>query len=140
MSHIIIEHSPDDLDPDSLRAKINTEGCGSIVSFIGLTRGSEDGNDVIHLEFDAWLEKLPRVLNQLAENAISKFNAHSVAISHRTGVVLPGENIVCIHVASPHRKEGFSACAWLIDELKKQAPLWKKEVRSDGVHWKEGLG
>jgi molybdopterin synthase catalytic subunit len=54
--------------------------------------------------------------------------------------VLPGEDIVCIHVASPHRKEGFEACAWLIDALKAQAPVWKKEVRADGAHWKEGLG
>ena len=83
---------------------------------------------------------LPLVLNQLAESAVETFKVHSVAISHRTGIVLPGENIVCIHVSSPHRKEGFSACAWLIDELKKQAPLWKKEVRSDGVQWKGGLG
>lgn len=140
MSQIIIEHSPSDLDPDALRTKLNTEGCGSIVSFIGLTRAFEGENEVLQLEFDAWIEKLPLVLNQLAESAVETFKVHSVAISHRTGIVLPGENIVCIHVSSPHRKEGFSACAWLIDELKKQAPLWKKEVRSDGVRWKGGLG
>jgi molybdopterin synthase catalytic subunit len=47
---------------------------------------------------------------------------------------------VSIHVASPHRKEAFQACEWLIDELKKQAPLWKREVTSKGSNWKAGLG
>ena len=83
---------------------------------------------------------MPEVLHGLATEAIARFGVSSIAMSHRTGVVLPGENIVCIHVASPHRKEGFGACAWLIDELKAQAPVWKKEVRADGTHWKEGLG
>ena len=137
---ILIEDAPEILDPDELRSGMDIEGCGSIVSFLGITRGNDDGVEVKHLEFDAWMEKLPSVLHNLATQAIDDFGVHSVAISHRTGVVKPGENIVCIHVASPHRKEGFAACAWLIDELKSQAPLWKKEVRADGAHWKGGLG
>ncbi len=140
MSQILIEDATDSLNPDLLRGKMDTDGCGSLVTFIGLTRGIEDGSEVIHLEFDAWVEKLPDVLHSLASQAIETYDVHSVAMSHRTGIVKPGENIVCIHVASPHRKEGFAACAWLIDELKAQAPLWKKEVRADGDHWKEGLG
>ena len=140
MGEILIEDAPESLDSDALRSKMNAEGCGSIVSFLGLTRGSDDGVEVHHLEFDAWAEKLPEALHELATEAINQFGVSSIAMSHRTGVVLPGEDIVCIHVASPHRKEGFAACAWLIDELKAQAPVWKKEVRADGTHWKEGLG
>jgi molybdopterin synthase catalytic subunit len=140
MGHILIENAAGSLDSDALRSKMNTEGCGSIVSFLGLTRGIDDGVEVRHLEFDAWTEKLPEVLHGLADQAIEQFGICSIAMSHRTGVVLPGENIVCIHVASVHRREGFEACSWLIDELKAQAPLWKKEVRADGAHWKEGLG
>ena len=140
MAQIIVEDAGNSLNPDLLRAKIDTTDCGSIVSFIGLTRGIEDGTVLIHLEFDAWIEQLPKVLHSLASEAIESYGVHSVAMSHRTGIVKPGENIVCIHVASSHRKEGFQACEWLIDELKSQAPLWKKEVRTDGAHWKEGLG
>ena len=140
MSHIIIEDAGNSLNPDLLREKLDTVDCGSIVSFIGITRGVEEGSKVIHLEFDAWIEKLPTVLHSLATKAVAKFSVHSVVMSHRTGIVKPGENIVCIHVASPHRKEGFEACEWLIDELKKQAPLWKKEVTSEGESWKAGLG
>lgn len=137
---ILIEAAPERLDADGLRARLDTEGCGSIVSFVGLTRGRAEGEAVLRLEFDAWQEKLPEVLHDLAEQAIAAFGVHAVAMSHRTGVVLPGEDIVAIHVASPHRKEGFEACSWLIDGLKAQAPLWKKEVRESGDHWKEGLG
>jgi molybdopterin synthase catalytic subunit len=105
-----------------------------------VTRGEEDGVAVERLEFDGWEEQLPIVLRRLGEEAIEKFGVHSVVISHRTGSVGPGEPIVAIHVASPHRAEGFEACSWLIDELKAQAPLWKREVRADGSIWKAGLG
>ena len=77
---------------------------------------------------------------RLGEEAITKFGITSVAMAHRTGKVGPSEPIVSIHVASPHRAEGFEACSWLIDELKAQAPLWKKEIRADGTVWKGGLG
>jgi len=138
--NILIEAAPITLDSDGLRTKLAKDGCGSVVSFLGLTRGEADGSEVKQLEFDAWEEKLPEVLRSLAEAAIADFGVHGVAIGHRTGVVLPGEDIVCIHVASPHRKEGFEACSWLIDALKSQAPLWKKEVRVSGTVWKGGLG
>ena len=128
------------LDPDELRHELEVEGCGSVVSFVGLTRGEDDGVTVERLEFDAWEEKLPVVLNNLAEQAVDQFGVNSVVLAHRIGSVGPSEPIVCIHVASPHRAEGFEACSWLIDELKRQAPLWKKEVRADGEIWKAGLG
>jgi len=140
MTRVRVLIEPEQLDPESLRDMLDSEGCGSVVSFVGLTRGEEGGVKVERLEFDAWEERLPRVLTELAEQAIELFGAISVVIAHRTGSVGPGEPIVCIHVASPHRSEGFEACSWLIDELKRQAPLWKKEVRADGEVWKAGLG
>ena len=84
--------------------------------------------------------ELPVVLEQIGTNAISEFDINSVVIAHRVGSVLPSEPIVCIHVASPHRAPGFEACSWIMDELKSQAPIWKKEITSDGESWKSGLG
>ncbi|MEC9001338.1 MAG: molybdenum cofactor biosynthesis protein MoaE [Candidatus Thermoplasmatota archaeon] len=140
MSRVRVLVEPELLDPDSLRRELEVEGCGSVVSFVGLTRGVDDGIPVERLEFDAWEEGLPGVLNGLAEKALDQFGVSSVVLAHRTGAVGPGEPIVCIHIASAHRAEGFEACSWLIDELKRQAPLWKKEVRADGEMWKAGLG
>jgi len=138
--HIFIQEAPEGLDTEELRSHLNTDGCGAIVSFVGITRGMDEGEEVLRLEFDAWQDKLSDTLQTLAQNAIGNFALHSVAMSHRTGIVGPGENIVAIHVASPHRKEAFEGCSWLIDELKRQAPLWKKEVKPSGASWKAGLG
>jgi len=138
--HIVIEEAPDALDHAALREKLDTEGCGAVVSFLGITRGTEGEAEVYALEFDAWQERLGSVLRDLANQACDTFGTLSVAMAHRTGRVEPQESIVSIHVASPHRKEAFQACEWLIDELKKQAPLWKREVTSQGSTWKAGLG
>jgi len=138
--NIIIEEAPDFLDTNALLEKLPKQGCGAIVSFLGITRGQDGDAEVLRLEFDAWQNKLTSVLEALAKRAIDDFSVTAVAMSHRTGSVGPEEPIVAIHVASPHRKEAFHACHWLIDELKKQAPLWKKEVTSKGESWKAGLG
>ena len=139
-SRVVIVPAPVSLDSEAVRSELSLDGCGSIVSFLGITRGDDGGVAVERLEFDAWEEKLPEVLTRLGEEAITKFGVTSVAMAHRTGSVGPSEPIVSIHVASPHRADGFEACSWLIDELKSQAPLWKKEIRVDGTVWKGGLG
>ncbi len=109
-----------------------------MVSFVGLTRETEGEAEVLRLEFDAWQDRLTPVLHRLAEEAIQEFGVGSVAMAHRTGSVGPQEPIVAIHVGSPHRKEAFHACEWLIDELKKQAPIWKKEVTAKGRPGRRG--
>ena len=112
---ILIEEAPLALDETALKAKLELDGCGAVVSFLGITRGREGEADVLRLEFDAWQEQLTPVLHQLAEQAISQFGVLAVAMAHRTGAVGPEEPIVAIHVGSPHRKEAFLACEWLID-------------------------
>jgi len=138
--NVVIEASEHDLDVESLRQRLPTGGCGSIVSFVGITRDFDDGEEVIALEFDAWRDELGPTLRRLAIQSIADFAVHGVVMAHRTGRVGPSETIVVIHVSSPHRKEGFAACSWLIDELKTSAPLWKKEIKPSGATWKAGLG
>lgn len=137
---IVVQEAPDFLQPEVLRTRLDTAGCGAVVSFVGLTRKTEGDAEVLRLEFDAWQDKLTPVLERLAGQAINDFGVLSVAMAHRTGAVGPQEPIVAIHVGSAHRKEAFAACEWLIDELKRQAPIWKKEVTTNGEKWKEGLG
>jgi len=137
---IFIMEAPENLDHQGLLEKLDLTGCGAVVSFLGITRGHDDGIEIYRLEFDAWQDKLSNVLHQLAETAIENFGVTKVAMAHRTGPVIASEDIVSIHVASPHRKQAFQACEWLIDELKIQAPIWKKEVSEHGEKWKAGLG
>ena len=138
--NVIIELATKTLDYDGLRDKLNFSGCGCIVSFVGITRGEDGGEEVLRLEFDAWQDSLEKVLRGLAEDAMQSFSLIGVAMSHRIGSVAAEEPIVAIHVGAAHRAEGFAACSWLIDELKSQAPLWKKEVKVSGETWKAGLG
>tara|TARA_S200000501_G_C20689840_1_gene684609 strand:- start:484 stop:906 length:423 start_codon:yes stop_codon:yes gene_type:complete len=140
MSKVVISVESEKLEPEKLLELIDQEDCGSIVSFTGIVRGIEEYAKVEKLVFDSWDKKLSTVLREIAEKSINKFGVNSVSLAHRIGTVNPMEPIVSIHVGSAHRKEGFAACSWLIDELKRQAPLWKKEVREDGVFWKQGLG
>lgn len=140
MGNIIIEVCETDLDGQMLLERLDGTDCGAVVSFLGMTRGTDDGEQVLRLEFDAWEERLTPVLEELAQNAIERHHVSGVAIAHRTGIVEPGENIVAIHVCAPHRAEAFAACEWLIGELKSSAPLWKKEVKLSGAIWKAGLG
>ena len=138
--NIFIQDAPNSLDINALRKQLNTEGCGAIVSFVGITREMDEGEEVLALEFDSWKEQLSSTLRTIAIAAKEKFPIKSIAMAHRTGMVGPQENIVAIFVASPHRKDAFEGCSWLIDELKSQAPLWKKEIKPSGSTWKAGLG
>ena len=85
---------------------MDVDGCGSVVSFVGLTRGEDNGITVKRLEFDAWENKLHEILTDIAKISIEKFNVKSVLIAHRTGIVEPSEPIVCIHVGSKHVVRG----------------------------------
>ena len=137
---VIVDTPAARLDPDALLQRLPVDGVGAVVSFVGLTRGKEGDSNVLRLEFDAWQEELPKVLHALASQAAQTYGLRAVAIAHRTGSVEPEEPIVAIHVGSAHRAAAFDACRWLIDELKQQAPLWKKEVTDHGTTWKAGLG
>jgi len=140
VAKIIVSVESEKLNPEYHRSLLNIDECGSIVSFVGLTRGNDHDVKVEKLVFDAWDEKLKITLEDICKLSIKKFSINSVVLAHRTGIVHPSEPIVCIHVGSKHRNAGFDACSWLIAELKSQAPLWKKEFRSDGAIWKKGLG
>ena len=137
---VVVKVVETELDADALQRSLTTDGCGAVVSFLGIVRDIDEGEQVIRLEFDAWKERLEPVLRQLAEESIQIHGVSSIVLGHRVGAVGPQQPIVSIHVASPHRKEAFESCSWLIDELKAQAPLWKKEVRASGQVWKAGLG
>ena len=128
------------LDPSDLMTIIDSVDVGAIASFVGIVRASHGDEEVMGLEFEAWGSQLPAVLQEIGETAIEQKDLKSIIIAHRIGYVRPGETIVCIHASATHRAQAFAGCRWTIDELKRQAPIWKKEIRSTGEHWIEGLG
>ncbi|MFX1297167.1 MAG: molybdenum cofactor biosynthesis protein MoaE, partial [Promethearchaeota archaeon] len=80
------------------------------------------------LEIEAYDEMGKKLLLELVDKAKSQFEINNVYIIHRTGKLKVGDKIVCIAISAAHRKDAFKACEWLINELKKIVPIWKKEI------------
>ena len=113
---------------------------GGIVTFEGSTRAESDPEHgrLVRLDYEAYESMARRQLERLARQAVDRFGARKVAIIHRLGSVPAGEASVMIAVACGHRAEAFEACRWLIDTLKEDVPIWKKDVFEDGsVRWVE---
>jgi molybdopterin synthase catalytic subunit len=92
----------------------------------------------LHLFYEAYEPMALKEMQKLIAQAKSDFEISNVGIVHRLGKLKIGETSVVISVAAPHRKAAFAACEWLIRELKRTVPIWKKEVYADGEEWIEG--
>lgn len=110
-------------------------GGGAVASFTGLVRG--DGG-LSELTLEQYPGMTEAALQRLADAAMSRWVLEGVTIIHRVGSMAPGERIVFVGTASPHRAAALEACAFLIDRLKTDAPFWKQERFVDGrVLWVE---
>lgn len=107
---------------------------GGIAVFLGTTRAENNaaGQPLIALDYEAYEEMATRQLTDLARQVREKWPVLKLAILHRIGRVAVAEPSVVIAVSTPHRGESFDACEWLIDTLKKEVSIWKKEVWADG--------
>jgi molybdopterin synthase catalytic subunit len=109
---------------------------GGIAVFLGTTRAearAKDGTPLHALDYEAYEEMALNQLHELAVRARAKWPMIlRIALLHRTGRVALAEPSVCIAVGAPHRGEAFDACRWLIDTLKAEVAIWKKEVWRDG--------
>jgi molybdopterin synthase catalytic subunit len=111
---------------------------GGLVIFEGVTRSESDPDHggLRRLDYEAYESMARSQLERIANQAAERFGAQRIAIVHRLGPVQPGETSVMIALACKHRGEAFDACRWLIDTLKQDIPIWKKDVFEDGfVRW-----
>jgi molybdopterin synthase catalytic subunit len=91
---------------------------GATVDFWGVVRRLEDGREIEGIDYEAHTE--------IAEEGVEKFRLQRVIVYHRIGFIAVGEPSLFVRVASPHRSEGFRASQWIVDELKKKVPIWKR--------------
>jgi molybdopterin synthase catalytic subunit len=112
--------------------------CGAIVTLDGFVRQFTKGRETLYLEYEAYVPMAVREMEKLIDRARAEFEIAHVGIVHRLGKLEIGETSVVISVASPHRRAAFEACEWLIKELKRTVPIWKKEVYADGEIWIQG--
>lgn len=126
------------LDPAAAIEAVADPAAGAVDLFLGVVRNENLGRAVDHLVYDAYPSMAEREFRRIGEEARERFGILHYAILHRTGRLEIGEVSLVVAVSSPHRAAAFEACRWIVDELKRRAPIWKKEVWSDGAEWIEG--
>jgi molybdopterin synthase catalytic subunit/molybdopterin converting factor small subunit len=122
----LAEVTGEDLDPEAVRRLVADPGTGATVVFLGTTR------DVPTLEYEAYAEMAAAQIAELAARAADEHGLAAVAVAHRTGMVALGEPSIVIAVSAGHRAEAFAGARWLLDAVKSQAAIWKKEHPEDG--------
>jgi molybdopterin synthase catalytic subunit len=128
----------EDFDVSSLLEEIKSPSSGCVVNFIGTVRDTSRGREITRMSVEVYKEMAMSQLDAIRAEALEKYSVNQIAVIHRYGDLAVGDNIVYIGVASGHREEGFAACRYIIEELKKRVPIWKKEYTSDGEVWVEG--
>jgi molybdopterin synthase catalytic subunit len=111
---------------------------GAIDVFIGTTRNQDGGKEVVALDYDAYVPMALKVMEEIVKSVATEHGTVKIAVVHRIGRVETGMASVVIAVSAPHRAEAFSACRAVIDRLKHDVPIWKKEIYSDGGVWVGG--
>lgn len=138
------ELTTEPIDITSIARRVVPPECGATVTLDGYARKftkdktSGETRETLHLVYEAYQPMALKEIQKLIEQAKRDFEIANVGIVHRLGRLEIGETSVVISVAAPHRKAAFAACEWIIKELKKTVPIWKKEVYADGETWVEG--
>jgi molybdopterin synthase catalytic subunit len=108
---------------------------GGVNFFIGTVRNHTKGKNVLFLDYEAYENMALKELNAIAAEVAEKFLTKKLYCAHRTGRLYAGEEAVVIAVSCPHRVASFDACRYVIEEIKKRVPIWKKEYFEDGDVW-----
>lgn len=134
------ELTTDPIDVGEVARRVVPAESGATVTFDGYVREWTRGRRTLYLVYEAYPSMALREMRRLVERALEQFEIAHVGIVHRTGRLEIGETSVCIAVSAPHRRAAFEACEWIIRELKRTVPIWKKEFYEDGEVWVEGEG
>jgi len=110
---------------------------GAIAIFVGIVRGTREDEKVLRLEYEAHESLAPEVMKKIIEELKAKYNLIDAIVEHRVGTVQVGEDVMYVLIASKHRKEGFQALTEMVDRVKHEVPIWKKEVTEKGAYWVE---
>lgn len=118
-------------EPALLAQRALSNGMGAVVCFLGVVRGTQGGASIRALEYEVFQRMAEHQVNLLFDELAKRWPVESVRLVHRIGLVNVNEPSLWVEVVAPHRGEAFAACQWLIDELKRVVPIWKKPVPSD---------
>lgn len=116
------------LEAPLLARRTMSAGAGAVVYFLGVVRGGEEGRVIAAIEYEAFQKMAGRQFHLLFDEMEKRWPIESVRLAHRIGVVRVNEPSLWVEVIAPHRGEAFAACQWLIDEMKRVVPIWKKPL------------
>jgi molybdopterin synthase catalytic subunit len=126
-----VVHEP--LDPASLIAEVTRVANGASILFIGTVRDVNDGRAVSGIEYAAYESMAARELETIVREATARFGTNDIVVEHRIGELALGDASVVIAVAHAHRAQAYEASRFVIEELKRRAPIWKREQYVDGT-------
>ena len=123
------------IDAAALVASVGDRRAGAVVLFCGTVREHSRDRHVQFLEYEAYEALAEREMRRIAEEAARRWPVLRLAAVHRLGHLEVGETSIAIAVSAPHRADAFAAARFVIDTLKQNVPIWKKEVWGDGEEW-----
>ena len=121
------------IDPQALVAEVARTANGATILFLGTVRDVNDGRAVSGIEYASYESMAARELDAIAREASARFGTDDIVVEHRIGRLGLGEVSVAIAVAHPHRAEAYDASHFVIEELKRRVPIWKREEYLDGT-------
>ena len=129
----------DPIDPAEVLARVGADEDGAGLLFVGVVRDHNEGRSVGGVKYDAYEEMAVGVLTEIAGEAAQLLGTDRIAVVHRVGDLAVGDVSVAIAVSSAHRAQAYESSRFIIEEIKKRLPVWKKECYSDGVEeWVAG--
>ena len=124
-----------DLNAELAQLRQGNPGIGAVVSFVGLVRDINDGQNISGMELEHYPGMTEKALEQIVVQAQARWGLINTLVIHRVGSLQPLDQIVLVAVATRHRGDAFAACEFIMDYLKTQAPFWKKEQTPEGSRW-----
>ncbi|MEM0156268.1 MAG: molybdenum cofactor biosynthesis protein MoaE [Thermoplasmataceae archaeon] len=126
----------DSIDEKKLLKLLSGREIGAVVTFSGVVRETEDGRKLKSLYYETQESMATKLLNELVNESISKFDLIDALAVHRKGDVKVGEVSVFVATCSRHRLGAFRGCEFIIDGIKLDAPIWKRDIFIDGERWR----
>lgn len=117
--------------------KGSSDEIGGIAVFVGAVRGSRGDERVLRLEYEAHENLAAKVVEAIIEDSKTKHGIVDAIVEHRIGSVEVGQDVMYVLIASKHREEGFKALKEMVDRIKREVPIWKKEVTDKEAYWVE---
>lgn len=130
---VAVQSEAFDLGAEVSAFAAEVRGAGAVVSFTGLVR--DEGGRLSAMEIEYYPGMTEKAITGIVEEAVRRWSLADALVIHRHGRLEPGEAIMMVATAAPHRADAFAAAEFLMDYLKSRAPFWKKEIGVDGAEW-----